>query len=429
MNGLLSRLPSLLLALGLAYVTYEGGAWRGVMSMSVAPRTLWLLGNAIGAWLIWRTVRRFAWERTALDLAMPLWILAFMLSTLSNIEKLPRMGYGLWFAALYIALWYSLHDLVRHGTGWQGAVNALLFSALPPLLTSIRQLEFSRIGGSLENPNILAAFLVLVTPIAIARFLAPPPNWTQGVRRVALGVLVGALCLATYLTGSRGAWLGMIAAAVIGVWAWQGGRIRAIWLIGGATPLLIVVALLLVGMRMNDPRLDFYRQALDYFAAQPLIGNGLFTSKYYEPLPYRPGFVFLHVHAHNAPLHVAAELGILGIAALGVTTVLTMRGALINWRHAEGTEKTLRAGALAALAGFGAHHMVDFPVITPAVAVTLIVVLIIALLPDPPQTRRGGQALQTLLIAALWLSLVTIGQINLATVWEGVRNAVNRGIP
>jgi O-antigen ligase len=221
----------------------------------------------------------------------------------------------------------------------------------------------------------------------------------------------------------------MIAAAVVGVWAWHGGRIRAIWLIGGATPLLIIAMLFLVSVRTNEPRLEFYRQALDYLAAQPLTGNGLFTSKYYERLLNRPGFVLLHVHAHNAPLHVAAELGMLGIAALGVTTALTMRGALINWRHAQSTEKTLRAGALAALAGFGAHHMVDFPVITPAVAVTLIMVLIIALLPDAPQARQRGQALQTLLIGVLWLSLVTIGQINLATVWEGVRNAVNRGIP
>jgi hypothetical protein len=84
---------------------------------------------------------------------------------------------------------------------------------------------------------------------------------------------------------------------------------------------------------------------------------------------------------------------------------------------------------LAALAGFGAHHMVDFPVMAPVVSVTLIMVLIIALMPETPQARRARQAIQTWLIAALWTALIVIGQINLATVWEGLRAAVNRGIP
>ncbi|MFN7211004.1 MAG: O-antigen ligase family protein [Aggregatilineales bacterium] len=432
MKKLLSSLPSLLLALSLAYVTYEGGAWRGVMSMTVAPRTLWLLAGLIGAWLAWRAARRRAWERTALDLAMPLWIAAFAVSTLGNFEKVPRIGYGLWFAALYIALWYTLHDVARHATGRLGVVDALLISAVLPLLTGLRQVglpRVDRIAGSLENPNILAAFLVLVTPLAVARFLAPPPSWTGTLRRAVLGVFALALCLAIYLTGSRGAWLGMIAAAAVGAWAWHGGRIRATWLIASLTPILVIVGLLLITTRSGEPRLGLYRQALDYLAAQPLTGNGLFTAKFYQPLVERPGFVLLHIHAHNAPLHVAAELGLLGVAALGATTLLTMRGAIIGWRSAIGAERTLQAGALAALAGFGAHHMVDFPVINPAVSVTLIAVLVIALLPEAPQARPRGQTLQTLLMGALWLSLIVIGQLNLATVWEGVRNAVNRGIP
>ncbi len=431
MKRALNYLPSLLLALSLAYVTYEGGAWRGVMSMTVAPRTLWLLAGLIGAWLAWRTARRCAWERTALDLAMPLWIAAFAVSTLGNFEKLPRIGYGLWFAALYIALWYTLHDVARHATGRLGVVDALLISAVLPLLTGLRQVglpRVDRIAGSLENPNILAAFLVLVTPLAVARFLAPPSG-IGALRRAVLGALAVGLCVAIYLTGSRGAWLGMIAAAAVGAWAWHGGRIRAAWLIAGVTPILVIVGLLLITTRSDEPRLGLYRQALDYLAAQPLSGNGLFTAKFYQPLVKRPGFVLLHIHAHNAPLHVAAELGLLGVAALGATTLLTMRGAIIGWRSAIGAERTLRAGALAALAGFGAHHMVDFPVINPAVSVTLIAVLVVALLPEAPQTRPRGQTLQTVLLSALWLSLIVIGQLNLATVWEGVRNAVNRGIP
>lgn len=432
MHARMFTLPRVALTLGLAYLTFEGGAWRGVMSMTIAPRTLWLLAIAFGAWLLWRTMRRRAWERTALDIAMPLWLTAFAISTLDNLDKLPRIAYGLWFAALYIALWYSLHDIVRHGVGRLSAVDALLMSAIPPLITGLRQVgqpNIDRIAGSLENPNILAAFLVLVTPLAVARFLAPPPRMAHGLRRAALGAFAAALCVAIYLTGSRGAWLGMIAAAAVGAWTASGGRIRALWVIAGVTPILIGAGLLLIMTRSNEPRLILYRQALDYLAAQPLTGNGLFTAKFYQPLTERPGFVMLHVHAHNAPLQIAAELGLLGVAALSATTFITARTGIIAWRQAHGTERVIRAGALASLAGFGAHHMVDFPVITPVVSATLIMVLIVALLPEALQARRAGQALQTWLMAALWTALIVIGQLNLATVWEGLRTAVNRGIP
>jgi O-antigen ligase len=425
-------LPSIALTLGLAYMTFEGGAWRGAMSMTTAPRTLWLLAIAFGAWLLWRTARRLVWERTALDLVMPVWLAAFAISTADNLDKLPRIAYGLWFAALYIALWYSLHDVIRHSVGRLRAVDALLLSAIPPLITALRQIgqpRIDRIAGSLENPNILAAFLVLVTPLAIARFLAPPPRMAHGLRRAVLGAFVAALCVAIYFTGSRGAWLGMIAAAAVGAWTASGGRIRAVWAIAGVTPILIIAGFLLITVRNNEPRLTIYRQALDYLAAQPLTGNGLFTAKFYQPLPNRPGFMTLDVHAHNAPLHIAAELGLLGVAALTATTFITMRTGIIAWRKAHGTERVVRAGALAALAGFGAHHMVDFPVMAPVVSVTLIMVLIIALMPETLQARRAQLALQTWLIAALWTALIVSGQINLATVWEGLRAAVNRGIP
>ncbi|MBO9308920.1 MAG: O-antigen ligase family protein [Chloroflexi bacterium] len=427
-----SALPGLALTLGLAYVTFEGGAWRGAMSMTTAPRTLWLLAIAFGAWLLWRTARRLAWERTALDPAMPLWLAAFAISTVSNLEKLPRIAYGLWFAALYIALWYSLHDVIRHGVGRLGAVDALLLSAVLPLITALQQVgqpRIDRIAGRLENPNILAAFLVLVTPLAAARFLAPPPRMAHGLYRAALGAFAAALCVAIYFTGSRGAWLGMIAAAAAGAWTASGGRIRASWAIAGATPILIGAALLLAAARSDEVRLSIYRQAIAYFAARPLTGNGLFTAKFYQPLPSRPGFAMLHVHAHNAPLQIAAELGLLGAMALGVTALVTMRAGIIAWRQAHGEERVIRASALAALAGFGAHHMVDFPVMAPAISATLIVVLIIALMPEAPQARRAWQAAQTWLIAALWAALIAIGQLNLATIWEGLRAAVNRGIP
>ncbi len=431
MRKWLEELPTAALMLILAYMSFEGAAWRGVMSMTIAPRSLWLVVIAVSVWQLWRAAQGKAWERTALDSVMPLWFGALLIATLGNLDQLARSGYGLWFAALYAALWYTLHNIVSYATGRLRAADALLVSAIPPLITALRQVgQVDRIAGSLENPNILSAFLVLVLPLAVARFLVPPPRLASGIGRIAFGGYVLALGVAVYFTGSRGAWLGVLAAAGIGAWIAYGQRIRAVWVVAALLPLLVLTGALLVTTRTSEPRLEIFSQAAEYFRAQPLVGNGLFTTKYYQPLADRPGFVLLHIHAHNAPLHIAAELGIVGLLALSATTFVTARVALIGWRQARDTERIIRAGSLAALVGFGAHHMVDFAVITPIVALTLIMVLIVALLPEQPTSRSARwQAAQTWLLAAVWLVLLVIALSNLAAVTEGLREAVNRGRP
>ena len=74
-----------------------------------------------------------------------------------------------------------------------------------------------RVYSTLQNPNVLAEYLLLVIPISVA-LLFSAKSWTW--RGIWLGCC-GVMCLCMVLTFSRGGWLGLIIAAGVFVLLWQ----------------------------------------------------------------------------------------------------------------------------------------------------------------------------------------------------------------
>ncbi len=139
----------------------------------------------------------------------------------------------------------------------------------------------------------------------------------------------------------------------------------------------VPLALALFFLRGDTGRSDLYRHAIQLFAQAPLSGHGLFTFRLLDTT----GTGVTHLHAHNAFLHAAAELGIPGVAALIATIVGLGRAAY--------QARSVNPWPVAALAGVLAHQMVDFPVISPGVALCVLIVLGAAI---PPGEARGGES-------------------------------------
>jgi hypothetical protein len=97
-----------------------------------------------------------------------------------------------------------------------------------------------------------------------------------------------------------------------------------------------------------------------------------------------------HSHAHNAPLHIAAELGLIGLIALAATLVVIFLGIRRNWRVLQGRERLLFTGTVAAVCGFAVHHQFDVPAMMPVIALMGLVALVLAVSPAVPQPLTGS---------------------------------------
>lgn len=402
-----------------AYVTTLG-ATDGLLDPTMRTQALMILTALCGGWLLWRTLRGWTWYPTALDLPLLVWMVAIALSIALNLDVWRRSMIGVWYATLYFIVWYWLSDLVANRllsrrqliaivplgavfTIYKGLEESQpwLAERLPLLLSGSIPFELPRPSGLLGNPNVLSAVLVIVIPLTITLILR-----ARKLARLPLLVLLVASLVLLAFTFSRGGWLGVGTALVVQValLLHTRGLLRPVdlrdWFaaasqrtrIGFGTSaavatlcLLLVSAVtvksLSIGGRDFGLRDFIYSAAIELFTEHPIAGTGLFTfGRGLAEHTSHPTYD-VQSHAHNLYLNVAAELGIVGLVALVVTGVYVLQHSRQNWALADPRERILLSGAYAAIAGFLAHHLLDFPAAFPVVALTALIPLVAALAP------------------------------------------------
>jgi O-antigen ligase len=220
--------------------------------------------------------------------------------------------------------------------------------ALPQLSTGGggSDLEF-RLGGSLQNPNYLAA--ALLSSAALAAGLVAVVG--RGVRRNLLLVALGVIGVAMLLTGSRG---GLIAAGV--------ALLAAFFLMGEHRLRLGVVVAVCVGVgvifvatasggalervREFDPtgtgRVDLWDVAVQMWEDNPIFGVGYANFPTESPqYLLRPGqlsaafIIDEPQETHNAYLGLLAENGIVGLGLFVAVVVSFMRATWVGVKRLE----------------------------------------------------------------------------------------------
>lgn len=420
-------LPALIAAF-LAYLFSFGATWAGVFNPERVPLTLALFFIVFGGWLAVRTLNDWRWPITPLDPAIPIWGAAVLVGAALHPDHFPRLIFGLWFVTLYGLTWYALSDALANGLPHVTLANALLVAAFPVMLSALGEVgQHERVSGVLQNPNILGGFLVLTVPMAVGRLLACPHKAYRGMWWAVWGLYILLGGVALLFSGSRGAWIGTGAAVAFIGWAlfFQHVHVGRAALIGAVA--IVAAGAVLIALRGDAGRLDIYEAAVAAFLRRPLAGEGLFSFKFWEPIG---GNLFrLHIHVHNLPLHIAAELGLIGLAAFALSVYRLGVTGWQHWKAAPPGQKPILKGALAGLVGFAAHHMVDVPAMTPAVALTLIVVLAVACTPITLPTAKGGRYTRPVLALGVLVVLLVIGFAANAYTPTALMAAVNFGKP
>lgn len=223
---------------------------------------------------------------------------------------------------------------------------------------------FVRVVGTYPNPNLLAAALLLLLPVAAGWVAGTPRDPAQ--RLVGWAVLgVGVLALAG--TGSRAGALGAAATAGAYLLLRRPSRLRVRLAAGGATlALLLPTTWWLVGGDVGV-RGTIWRAAGRLVLDHPL-GVGLGQGG--AALRAQAGAGPAYEHAHNLWLTWFVETGVPGgVAALAVTAALAV--AVVRAARDGSTWATTYG---CALAGFAAMSLLDHPANAERIALLLWVV-------------------------------------------------------
>jgi putative inorganic carbon (hco3(-)) transporter len=430
----------------LTYVFTLGGTWNGLLPWA-RFLALGVIALGVVTWLGVRWRRGWTWYNTALDLMFVGWAVAFGLSLLTNIDIWRRILMGFWYMGLYIGLWYVLHDMIANRALKRDVlIDAFLFAALIVIFFGyyqmrtfsfdITNLELPRPVSVFGNPNFLGAFLVVLLPFSLTRLLAV----RVPIGRIALviyNLLVAVLLVATF---SRGAWLGAAVSVVViiglelnqrgitSMEALRGWVVKRRGLLIGAAalvlPIVIIASVFFVRSlgqsgRSIGLRTEIWSSSVEIFAAQPLTGQGLFSfgrefMATQSMPPEKP-----HSHAHNVPLHIAAELGLIGIAIFTITGVVVLVTMRRTWETVDRSDRYAVMGAIAAVAGYSVHHLLDVPSMLPVIAITGMMALVMATVPGDSQPMQARWRLRghSVGLVGLW-SVVFISGVWSASIYS-----------
>jgi O-antigen ligase len=303
----------------------------------------WTLLTALMSPAPWDSLRA---SRSVVMLAT-LWVVLHAVGTAARAR---------WFAtALFVALTVvAALSIVQVATcGGERLYGKAL--ALPPVLSSFFG-KCERAHGFYSIYMTLAGVLALVLTLTLPRLAHLRP------RSAAIAAwLVGATAFA--LTFVRGAWLGFAAGVAVLASTLRGqvGVFAGVLVVAGlilAVPGVLKRAMTVADV--SDPtareRVAMWSAAVALVREHPVMGVGPGQVKRLYPAYAPPYAVRRHTsHVHNAPLQIAVERGLVGLALWLWIFGAFFVGAIRIWRRlpeAAVEDRALVAGCMAAMAAF-----------------------------------------------------------------------------
>ena len=246
-----------------------------------------------------------------------------------------------------------------------------------------------RIYGPLDNPNLLAGYLVPILPIAMVSVL----RWYSWGSRLFILVALALISTATLFSYSRGGWLAMLTAISLSIlflvlrktrgWSYQKRWLLVLGLLLIAFTLLILAAshVELVRIRLesllagredtsNNFRITVWLTALQMIGDRPWLGIGPGNAAFNIIYPLYQETRFNALSAYSVPLEILIETGVPGLlAALGLA-ITAMRRGLHSMTISESPIELPAIASLAALGAMSVQGLTDTILYRPEVQVT-----------------------------------------------------------
>jgi len=292
---------------------------------------------------------------------MGLYMLAYGLITQLAISQSERKMIVLVVlaSAVVVCVW----GLLQYNAGIDVTAERWIdFEQFPGLKT--------RVFSTLGNPNVLAAFLVMVIGLA-AGWALDAHHGKFTVLLILLTVLAVVCILLTY---SRGAWLSLGIMALMMAAVWRHWNWRGLLLVTVAVSILGIVvhesfmARFLSIRGMFNPadssvalRWALWESTLAMISEHPWIGLGWGSYRFVYPEYdfFVQNEAVIIYHGHNTLLSLAAEIGIPGMLCFAIAWGMGAVKALVAMNKATRMQKGFFLGLVLALLGMAAFSLTD----------------------------------------------------------------------
>ncbi|MCX7715297.1 MAG: O-antigen ligase family protein [Clostridia bacterium] len=267
--------------------------------------------------------------------SLMVWSMYFVFMTfyfvIINTVKTKKQLFGLLKAFAIGGAFVAFYGILQYVFGWN-TKNAWIDTAMFEDATM-------RVYSTLENPNVLGEYLLLVLPIS-AGFLFFYKERETWLAKAVFGIITAMIFVCLILTQSRGCWLGFILGTVIFI-TFVNGRLWGLvpvilCILPLAVPQTIVHRLMSIG-NMSDSSTSYrvyiwlgtISMLKDFWIGGIGMGEKAFNCVY----PFYSYNTIVAPHSHNLFLQFMTESGIAALLAFIVLMVIFVKKMIVSYHY------------------------------------------------------------------------------------------------
>lgn len=327
------------------------------------------------------TTKKFEWHFEGVGLMIILMLLVYLFASVTSFSQVKSLQiWAVYFA--FMIFYFVIINTVKTKEQLSAILTVFVLSGFVVCLYGIFQYVFDwnisqawmdeemfedikmRIYSTLENPNVLGEFILLVLPVSIS-LMWIKKQWLSKIFYFALSVI---MAVALVLTFSRGCWIGLMVSAAVFI-TFVAGKLWGIALMAlPFIPMLLPESIINRFMSIGDMkdsstsyRVYIWMGTLLMLKDFWLTGIGPGSEAFTQVYPFYSYNAIVAPHAHNLFLQIMVESGIIGIILFLLLIFMFIKKLICGYQYGgkRNCNSVVIVGIASAVLGFLVQGLFD----------------------------------------------------------------------